>query len=88
MIALFPVTGSDPEETPRRNEDVITMRHFAFRATRANFEKAREELTALGIACEFQNHTIADSIYFHDPDGHEVEITTYEMSFDDSGSPT
>jgi len=28
---------------------------------------------------EFQNHGIAHSIYFRDPDGHELEITTYEV---------
>jgi catechol 2,3-dioxygenase-like lactoylglutathione lyase family enzyme len=76
-IALFPVEGADPKPSPGR--DVLAMRHFAFRTDRKNFDAARSELNQRGIAVEFQNHGISESIYFHDPDGHEVEITTYEV---------
>jgi len=31
------------------------------------------------IALEFQDHGIAHSIYFFDPDGHALEITTYDL---------
>lgn len=75
-LALFPVKGEEPKACP---DDAIAMRHIAFRATRANYEKAREELERRRIACEFQDHSIAHSIYFHDPDGHAIEITTYEL---------
>ena len=77
MIALFPVQGSDPK--PRPGKDVLTMRHLAFRADGENFARARQELTERGLEVEFQDHGLAHSIYFHDPDGHEIEITTYDL---------
>jgi catechol-2,3-dioxygenase len=55
------------------------MRHFAFRADRANFEAAQETFRERGIAFEFADHGICHSVYVSDPDGHRVEITTYEV---------
>jgi len=55
------------------------MLHLAFRADRKNFLAAQRELKERGIKFEFQDHEISHSIYFHDPDGHELEITTYEL---------
>lgn len=80
MLALFPVKvapGSDPKPPP--GKDVIAMRHFAFRTDRAGFEQARTHLRERGIEFRCEDHTIAHSIYFHDPDGHKVEITTYDL---------
>jgi catechol 2,3-dioxygenase-like lactoylglutathione lyase family enzyme len=76
-IALFPVESEDPKPSPGR--DVLAMRHVAFRASRDCFRTLQGRLKTLGIEFEFQNHQIAHSIYFHDPDGHEIEITTYEL---------
>jgi catechol 2,3-dioxygenase-like lactoylglutathione lyase family enzyme len=76
-VALFPVEGSPPKPTPGR--DVLAMRHFAFRVDRANFESAKEELGRRGIAFQAEHHGIAESIYFRDPDGHEIELTTYQL---------
>ncbi len=76
-IALFPVQGSDPK--PRPDRDVLAMRHLAFRANAVNFARAQGELTDGGVEFEFQDHGIAHSIYFHDPDGHQIEITTYDL---------
>jgi catechol 2,3-dioxygenase-like lactoylglutathione lyase family enzyme len=76
-IALFPVEGQEPQPSPGR--DMLAMRHLAFRADRANFEQARSDLARRGIPLERQHHGISESIYFHDPDGHEVEITTYQV---------
>lgn len=78
MIALFPVQGVDPK--PRPGKDVLSMRHLAFRADVENFQRAQEELRERGLAFEFQDHGISYSIYFHDPDGHEIEITTYDLT--------
>ena len=80
-IALFPVQGSDPKPPPDR--DVLAMRHLAFRANAENFARAQRELTDGGVEFEFQDHGIAHSIYLHDPDGHEIEITTYDLVIDD-----
>jgi catechol 2,3-dioxygenase-like lactoylglutathione lyase family enzyme len=76
-VALFPVEGTQPKPTPGR--DVLAMRHFAFRVDRANFESAKEELGRRGIHFQAEHHGIAESIYFHDPDGHEIELTTYQL---------
>lgn len=76
-IALFPASVSEPNPTPDR--DTIAMRHIAFRVDRANFQNAQRELEARGIVFEFQDHTISHSIYFDDPDGHQLELTTYEV---------
>lgn len=76
-LALFPVAVADPK--PRPDRDTIAMRHFAFRVTRRNFERAKAHLADRGIPFTEQHHQIAESIYFFDPDGHEVEVTTYEL---------
>lgn len=76
-LALFPPSVREPSGKP--GEDVLAMRHFAFRVDRANFETAQRELNERSIAFEFQDHTISHSIYFADPDGHRVELTTYEF---------
>jgi catechol 2,3-dioxygenase-like lactoylglutathione lyase family enzyme len=76
-IALFPPRGQGPKSPPQT--DKIDMLHLAFRADRKNFLAAQLELKERGIKFEFQDHEISHSIYFHDPDGHELEITTYEL---------
>jgi catechol 2,3-dioxygenase-like lactoylglutathione lyase family enzyme len=76
-LALFPARGYAGESTPRHGS--IAILHLAFRTDHANFLKAQEELTTRGINFHFQDHKISHSIYFQDPDGHELEITTYEL---------
>lgn len=76
-IALFPVSGDPPK--PRPDRDTLAMRHFAFRVSRRNFDAAKQRLAGLRIEFHEQDHQIARSIYFSDPDGHEVELTTYEL---------
>jgi catechol 2,3-dioxygenase-like lactoylglutathione lyase family enzyme len=76
-LALFPAS-SDEKSTPSTHRD-IRMLHLAFRGDRKNFITAREELKRRGIKFEFEDHEISHSIYFRDPDGHQLEITTYEL---------
>ena len=76
-IALFPA-GPDAKSTPTNHRDVRLL-HLAFRADRENFLAAQRELEKREIKFEFQDHEISRSIYFHDPDGHVLEITTYEL---------
>jgi glyoxylase I family protein len=52
--------------------------HLAFRVDRASFAEARERLTERGISFELVDHGTAHSIYFADPDGVRLELTTYE----------
>lgn len=77
MLALFPRPADAPPDDGLGGKPAL--RHIAFRADRANFERAREALARRGLEVEFQDHEIAHSIYFFDPDGYEVEITTYEL---------
>ena len=77
-IALFPARNHDSKKTPA-SAAWMDMLHLAFRANRQNFLAAQRELKERGITFEFQDHEISHSIYFHDPDGHELEITTYEL---------
>jgi catechol 2,3-dioxygenase-like lactoylglutathione lyase family enzyme len=76
-IALFPASA-DAKSTSSTHRD-IRMLHLAFRANRENFLAAQRELQKRGIKFEFQDHEISHSIYFRDPDGHQLEITTYEV---------
>ena len=76
-IALFPAR-SDAKSTSSSHRE-LRMLHLAFRADQENFLAAQRELEKRGIKFEFQDHEIAHSIYFRDPDGHQLEITTYEI---------
>jgi catechol-2,3-dioxygenase len=72
-VALFPVRdGAD-------GKPAVRILHVAFRVDRASLERARAELAARGIEVAFQDHVVSHSIYFADPDGHQLELTTYEL---------
>jgi len=73
-VAIFPLNDDQPAATkgPR-------VLHIAFRADRVTFDQAQRDLKARGIEFEFSDHDIAHSIYFRDPDGYKIEITTYEV---------
>jgi catechol 2,3-dioxygenase-like lactoylglutathione lyase family enzyme len=76
-IALFPANPNARSTSSSRGG--IRMLHLAFRASHENFAGAQEELRRRGIKFQFQDHEISHSIYFSDPDEHELEITTYEL---------
>jgi catechol-2,3-dioxygenase len=76
-IALFPA-GTD-EGNAARSRPRNGMLHLAMRANRKNFVEAQRDLTSRGIDFHFTDHEISHSIYFRDPDGIELEITTYEL---------
>lgn len=75
-IAFFPASRTTARS---RQSGPMRVLHFALRADRKNFERAQEELKQRKIAFHFEDHDIAHSIYFRDPDGHELEFTTYEL---------
>jgi len=77
-VALFPASSPHPEPAPEHRNSAI-MRHLAFRVDRENFRQAQAELRARGIAFSFEDHEISHSIYLNDPDGYEIELTTYEL---------
>ena len=76
-VALFPADGDEPKPPPGR--DTIAMRHFAFRVDRENFAAAQARFRELSIEFEPADHGIAHSVYIADPDGHRIEITTYDV---------
>ena len=76
-IALFPASA---EEQASDHLNPTRMLHFALRANHENFQRAQKELKQRGIVFRFEDHDIAHSIYFCDPDGHNLEITTYEVT--------
>jgi catechol 2,3-dioxygenase-like lactoylglutathione lyase family enzyme len=74
LLALFP---EKPNEKPSTNGRAW---HLAFRAaTYADFREARLALEERGVLFQFQDHEISHSLYFSDPDGFLLEITTYEV---------
>jgi catechol 2,3-dioxygenase-like lactoylglutathione lyase family enzyme len=70
-LALFSQEAHGDEE-PR-------FLHVAFRVDRGTFETAQEALKRRGIEFRFSDHGACHSIYFDDPDGHRLELTTYEV---------
>ncbi len=72
-VALF---LADAGEVIRPTEG---MRHFALRLDRANFEQAQTDLRQQGVKFTFSDHKICHSVYFLDPDGYKIELTTYDL---------
>jgi catechol 2,3-dioxygenase-like lactoylglutathione lyase family enzyme len=77
-LALFP-TEAHPGRGDQDAVPAVRILHIAFRVDRAGFEIAQEELGRRGIEFRFSDHGVSHSIYFPDPDGHEIELTTYEV---------
>jgi len=76
-LALFP-RGNAPAN-PAESRGSAGILHLALRADRKNFADAQRDLASRGIAFHFTDHEISHSIYFRDPDGIELEITTYDL---------
>lgn len=77
-LALFPSPPPEPGQSPVAPD--VSIRHIAFRVDRRVFERARDALAAFGLTPKFQDHVAAHSLYFDDPDGHHLEITTYDLT--------
>jgi catechol 2,3-dioxygenase-like lactoylglutathione lyase family enzyme len=73
-VALFEAEPGEGGEPPP-----VRVLHIAFRVDRATFELARTALAAVGLEARFEDHEVAHSLYFADPDGHRLELTTYEL---------
>lgn len=80
-LALF--AGKSPGERPTRG-----FHRVAFRVNRHSFEAFLRHIQLFPVFDEkgdplhevkVRDHGMAKSIYFHDPYGHRLEITTYEM---------
>ena len=73
-LALFPAKKQATE--PIQEVTHPSMKHFAFNVDTENFENAKHLLKERNISFEYQDHFFFDSIYFRDPDGYLVELTT------------
>ena len=81
FLTLFPQKENDLPSANGRSW------HMALRAvTYADFRSAQDELQAQGISFQFQGHEISHSIYFFDPDGFLLEVTTYDIPKDEKES--
>jgi catechol 2,3-dioxygenase-like lactoylglutathione lyase family enzyme len=77
-VALFS-KESHPASGPDDAEPAIRFLHLAFRTDREGFDAARADLAEREIDVSFSDHGACHSIYFEDPDGHRLELTTYEV---------
>jgi catechol 2,3-dioxygenase-like lactoylglutathione lyase family enzyme len=72
-VALFPAEDDYSEAS------LAHILHIALRVDRGNFEAAQAALSAGGIEYRFSDHGLSHSIYFEDPDGYRLELTTYDV---------
>ena len=59
-----------------------TVDHFAFTIALDEYEPEKKRLEGLGLAVEVQNHewVMWRSLYFHDPEGNEIEFVCFDPS--------
>ena len=60
-------------------EPPVGFRHVAFMVGRDDLGRAQSHLRALGVEFRFEDHGNAHSVYLRDPDGHAIELTTYDV---------
>ncbi|MFI4898050.1 MAG: VOC family protein [Phycisphaerales bacterium JB059] len=74
-VALFPAEIAGDGRTNKRPGAID---HFAFRTSREAQDELRSRLERDGIEHRVKEFGICHSVFVHDPDGVEVEITTYD----------
>jgi len=75
ILALFDrLTTVGPERT--------TIDHFAFTISLSDYESEQARLERLGLEVKVTEHEWVHwrSLYFHDPEGNEVELVCYDPS--------
>jgi catechol 2,3-dioxygenase-like lactoylglutathione lyase family enzyme len=70
-IALFQAQTGSPERQP----ESVGVRHVAFVVD--DLDRTQEHLSSEGVEFRFEDHGNAHSVYFRDPDGNTIELTTY-----------
>jgi catechol 2,3-dioxygenase len=73
-VALFQAQVESPERQP----ESTGLRHVAFMVDREELALARTRLREHGVEFRFEDHGNAHSMYFPDPDGNVIELTTYD----------
>ena len=78
-VAIFD-ESAHPSPTPGELEPpAVRILHIAFRVDRDGFDAARRELADEGVEARFSDHGLSHSLYIRDPDGHQLELTTYDV---------
>jgi catechol-2,3-dioxygenase len=73
-VALFQARA----EAPERDDESTGLRHVAFMVGRDDLALAQGRLQEHGVEFRFEDHGNAHSVYFPDPDGNVIELTTYD----------
>jgi glyoxylase I family protein len=71
-------------ESPAREPESSGLRHVAIVVD--DLDAAQERLRSYGVEFRYEDHGNALSVYFSDPDGHVLEITTYVLTDGRCGS--
>jgi len=72
-VALFQARVESPDRAP----ESTGLRHVAFMVGRDDLPVAQERLRDHGVDFRFEDHGNAQSLYFPDPDGNVIELTSY-----------
>jgi lactoylglutathione lyase len=72
-VALFQAQAESPDRAP----ESTGLRHVAFMVGRDDLADAQERLRQHGVEFRFEDHGNAHSLYFPDPDGNVIELTSY-----------
>ena len=62
-------------QSPAREPESSGLRHIALVV--GDLDAAQERLRSHSVEFRYENHGNALSVYFRDPDGHVLELTTY-----------
>lgn len=73
LIALFLRSPGEPAVS----STLPMSHHQALRVSADEFERFKRELPEKGVSFREMDHRISRSIYFRDPDGYWLEMTTY-----------
>jgi catechol-2,3-dioxygenase len=64
------------------DQERTTVDHIAFTIGLSDYDSEKERLEALGLNVELQDHQWVKwrSLYFHDPEGNQIELVCYDGS--------
>jgi catechol 2,3-dioxygenase-like lactoylglutathione lyase family enzyme len=71
QFGLFQAQSPAPEREP----ESAGLRHVALVVD--DLDHAKDRLRAHEVSFSYEDHGNARSLYFRDPDGHTIELTTY-----------